>query len=283
MRFGFHVSIAGGLEAAVHRAQKIGCRTLQLFSRNPRGWQSKPFDRRAAQRFRQLTLQYDIRPVFVHLPYLPNLAAADEDLYERSVRVLCDDLWRAEQLGAAGLVLHLGHRNSALPERALLQVAHAINKACTKVESTPLLLLENAAGQGSEVGSSFSELQEIMDLVSYPERIGLCLDTAHAFAAGYNVRTAKGLATMLDEIERRIGLQRLRLIHLNDAKAPCGSRIDRHWHIGKGCIGTTGMRRIISHPLLTTLPAIMETPKKGENDDVENMKAVLRLARGIFH
>jgi len=277
MRFGFHVSIAGGFDAAIKNALKTGCDTIQIFSRNPRGWSAKKLNRHAAESFKKLLERHAVAPVFVHMPYLPNLAATDELLYEKSVRVLCDDLQRAHALGAAGLVLHLGHRGSASEDTALGRVAAAINRACAAVDAEVMLLLENAAGQGSEIGASFLQLKKIIARVDREKRIGLCLDTAHAFAAGYNVATASGLEKTLAEIDRLLDLNRLRLLHLNDSKASCGSRVDRHWHVGRGCIGEKGFYRIINHRLLSNLPAIMETPKKKEGDDLQNMKTVRSL------
>lgn len=278
MRFGFHVSIAEGFEKAVHSALKTGCRTLQIFSRNPRGWDAKPLDTAAAERFRQLLQEHDIRPLFVHMPYLPNLAAEDNTLYERSVKVLCEDLQRAQILGAEGLVLHLGHRGKAPIEQAIKKIAAAIDRACSMASGETLLLLENAAGQGSEIGSSFAQIQEIIGSLRSSRHIGVCLDTAHAFAAGYDVANKEGLEKTLVELDRLIGLRLLRLIHLNDSKTPLGSHIDRHWHIGMGCIGKEGLQRVIHQPVLSRMPAIMETPKKDDKDDERNMKRVLRLA-----
>jgi deoxyribonuclease-4 len=277
MRFGFHVSIAGGFDAAIKNALKTGCDAIQIFSRNPRGWSAKKLDPHAAAAFGKLVHQHALSPVVVHMPYLPNLAAADTTLYEKSVSVLCDDLQRARALGAAALVLHLGHCGSAPEDHALARIAGAINRACAGGDSRVMLLLENAAGQGSEIGASFLQLKKIIDLIEHRDSVGICLDTAHAFAAGYNVATAAGLAKTLAEIDRLLGLDRLRLVHLNDSKAPCGSRVDRHWHIGQGCIGENGFRRIINHRLLAGLPAIMETPKKNNDDDLQNMKTVRSL------
>lgn len=278
MRFGFHVSIAGGFAVAIKRAALLGCETMQLFSRNPRGWASGSLDKNEASLFCQEAVKHKITPVIVHMPYLPNLASADTTLYAKSVSILREELRRAEVLGAAYLVTHVGHRGQSPEDEALARVAQAIDKACTAVPNDVMILLENTAGQGSEVGYCFAHLGCIVDRTAHHRRVGICLDTAHAFAAGYAVGSAHGLERTLDELARTLGIKRLRLVHLNDAKAPAGSRVDRHWHIGQGRIGRAGFRRIVNHPLLQHLPAVMETPKEKDLDDILNMRTVRRLA-----
>jgi deoxyribonuclease-4 len=278
MRFGFHVTIAGGFAEAIKRAVRIGCETMQLFSRNPRGWASGRLDQNEASLFCQDAVKHQIAPVIVHMPYLPNLASADTNLYAKSVSILREELRRAEALGAAYLVTHVGHRGQSREDEALARVARAIDTACTAVPNDVMILLENTAGQGSEVGYSFAHLGRIVDRAAHHQRVGICLDIAHAFAAGYAVGSAVGLERTLDELAKALDIKRLRLVHLNDAKAPAGSRIDRHWHIGQGQIGRAGFRRIVNHPLLQHLPAVMETPKESERDDIRNMRTARRLA-----
>jgi len=278
MRFGFHISIAGDLTRVAERAARLSCRTVQIFAGNPRSWKSKDLDPVKIMTLRQALVQRDIGPLFVHMPYLPNLAAEDDELYERSVLVLCDMLERTGKLGASGLVTHPGHYGRKGEAEALCRIAAAVNRALAAVPNGVPILFENTAGQGKEIGPQFRQLGMLLKQVNDRSRVGVCLDTAHAFAAGYDLSTKDGLDLALAELGKAIGLKKLRLLHLNDAKAPLGSRVDRHCHIGEGYIGAEGMKRIVTHPLLMGLPAVMETPKKKADDDIRNMETVLRLA-----
>lgn len=278
VRIGFHISISGGFVEAAKKARKLGCRTMQIFTGNPRGWAlPRPVDPTVAATLRSVLERYDIDPLVVHMPYLPNFASPDETIYERSVATLTNELERAGLLGASYLVLHVGHRGKSSEDDAFSRVAAAINRACSAVSGPPLMLLENTAGQGTEVGSRFGHLARIISMVKDQDRIGICLDTAHAWQAGYDLATAAGIADTMTEFNRFLGWDRLRLIHLNDAKAARGAGIDRHDHIGRGFIGREGFRLLLHHPRLSLLPFIMETPKKSEGDDLENMKVVQEL------
>ncbi|UCE19092.1 MAG: deoxyribonuclease IV [Gemmatimonadota bacterium] len=277
MRFGFHISIAGGFSKVVERATALGCESIQLFSRNPRGWKYGPLDVDDVAQFRRDVEAAGIGPVVVHMPYLPNLAHSKGEHFKKSVDSLIDDLKRCRELGAQYLVTHVGKRMDSTEEEGVQSVVKALNTACKKVRNSVLVLLENTAGQGSEIGYTFHHIQEIIGNVDEPERVGVCFDTSHGFEAGYNVSTKVGLSKMLKEFDERIGLERLRVLHLNDSKTPLGSRVDRHWHIGQGEIGLEGFRRIVNHPKLKHLPGIMETPKKEEGDDERNMKTIRRL------
>jgi len=274
MRFGFHVSIAGGLRHAVSRALERECKTIQIFSRNPRGWSYGPLDENDTALFRQETLKHDIRPLFVHMPYLANLASPGKELFRRSVSSLVEDLKRSSLIGAPFLVLHVG--SAPNPEKGLERMSHGINQALAEVTNVTKLLLENTAGSGKELGHNFGQLRTIIDGVDQGERIGIVLDTAHAFAAGYDLRTASGVSRCLSEFDRIIGLDRLFLVHLNDSKFDCGSRRDRHWHIARGKIGD-GMYHILHHAALQHLPFIMETPRTNSKEDLMNMKTVRQL------
>ena len=279
IRLGFHISIGGGFVEAAKKARALGCRTMQIFTRNPRGWAPpRAIDPDEAAIFRSALADYGIDPLVVHMPYLPNFASPEDTLYERSVAMLVDELERAGQLGAGYLVLHVGHRGNSSAEEAFFRVAAAINRACGSVSQAPMLLLENTAGQGTEIGSSFLHLARIMDMIEHPERIGICFDTAHAWGAGYDLATPSGIADTLAELDKYLGWDRLHLIHLNDAKATRGAGVDRHDHIGRGLIGREGFRLLLQHPRLSQLPFIMETPKKSEGDDRENMKVVKSLS-----
>ena len=279
MRFGFHISIAQGFSKVVEKAQKTKCETIQLFSRNPRGWKFKALNPDEVGQFKTKLASSNISPCFLHLPYLPNLAATKKELYTKSIDSLCEDLKRAEILSIPFLVIHVGSRVALSEEEAIEKVVKGINESLQRVPNQVRILLENTAGQGTELGSTFSQLQNILSGVEDQSRIGICLDTAHAFAAGYDLSTKSGLDETLNEFERLIGLKYLHLLHLNDAKTPLASHSDRHWHIGKGYIGLKGFKNIVNHPLLTHLPGIMETPRKDLKDDLRNMRVVRNLAK----
>jgi len=277
MRFGFHISIAQGISAVIEKARKMRCETIQLFSRNPRGWYYKIIPDAEVERFKTNLRKSDISPCFLHLPYLPNLASPDKDLYAKSVDSLCADLARADVLGIPFLVVHVGKRLGLSEGRAMARVAAAVNRSLKKESNRVIILLENTAGQGTELGANFAQLADILAAIDDRSRAGVCLDVAHAFQAGYDVSTRRGLDKTLAEFDSLIGLEHLHLLHLNDSKTPLGSHVDRHWHIGKGHIGPEGFRNIINHPLLTHLPGIMETPRADEKDDRRNMRVVRRL------
>ena len=277
MRFGFHISIAGGFSKVIQRARRRRCETIQLFSRNPRGWAYTPLDLQEVNRFRKEFSASAISPLFVHMPYLPNLASRDRDLYGKSLNALQTDLRRAFCLGAPYLIIHVGHRTSLSEDEAIDRIAEGINEAFQKVKNPVVLLLENTAGQGTEVGHTFSQLRKIIHGVDERGRMGVCLDTAHTFAAGYDLSSPKGLETTLAEFHEEIGLGRLYLVHLNDTRSPLGGRIDRHWHIGGGNIGLEGFRNIVNHPLLFRLPGIMETPRRDDVEDLRNMEVIRGL------
>ena len=279
MRFGFHISIAQGFSKVIENAQKADCQTIQVFSRNPRGWGYKAISTTEAKQFRKNLAASAIAPCFIHLPYLPNLASAQEELYGKSIDSLCEDLRRAEALNIPFLIIHVGNRGSLREGEALAKVVEGINTSLHTVNNRVMILVENTAGQGTEIGFSFTQLKKIFSGVEDKGRIGICLDTAHAFAAGYDLSSKKGLDAALSEFDRLIGVQHLHLLHLNDAKCPLGSRADRHWHVGEGYIGLKGFRNIVNHPLLAHLPGIMETPRKDLTDDLRNMKVMRSLIK----
>ncbi len=279
MKFGFHISIQGGLSRVLERASLKRCETIQFFSRNPRGWKYRELDSDEAEALREGLVPLKISPVFLHMPYLANLASPDKEMFKRSVESLVEELSRAPAVGADYVVTHVGMRLYSEEEPALDRVAHGINDALSKVRGRTCILLETTSGAGTEVGYSFSQIARIIDGVDEEERVGVCLDTAHAFEAGYDLSSGKGLDRALEEFENEIGLRKLLLVHLNDSKTPLGSRVDRHWHIGKGHIGVKGMRGLIRHKALRGLPAIMETPRKSDKEDLANLRTVERLAR----
>lgn len=279
MKFGFHISIAGGFSKVVERAVPLGCETIQLFSRNPRGWKYSSLDDEDVATFRKDISTAEIDPVVVHMPYLPNLAHSKGDHYNKSVDSLVEDLKRCEILGAKYLVTHVGKRMDSSEEEGIVSVIKSLNTAFKKVKNDVMVLLENTAGMGSEIGYTFEHIGEIIGGVNKSGRVGVCFDTSHGFEAGYNVATKNGLKQMVKKFDETIGLDRLCVLHLNDSKTPLGSRVDRHWHIGQGEIGKEGFRLIVNHPKLRHLPGIMETPKKEEGDDKRNMKVVRGLVK----
>ena len=279
MRLGFHISIAQGFSKVIEKAKKTECETIQLFSRNPRGWRYHELNLDEVEQFKAKRASSNISPCFLHLPYLPNLAAIKEELYTKSINSLCEDLMRAKILNIPFLIVHIGSRVSLSEDEAIERVIEGINQSLQRVPNQVMILLENTAGQGTELGSNFLQIQKILSGVDNKERMGICLDMAHAFQAGYDISTRKGLDDTLNEFEREVGLKHLHLIHLNDSKTPLASHSDRHWHIGKGYIGLEGFRNIVNHPLLTHLPGIMETPRKDLKDDVRNMKIMRSLIK----
>jgi deoxyribonuclease-4 len=277
MRFGFHISIAGGFSRVAERAEVRGCETIQLFSRNPRGWRYGPLDKEDVEEFRSSIKSSGLFPVFLHLPYLPNIASQESKFYKRSVDSVITDLERAKKLGAQYLIIHIGHRMESSEDQAIEAVSQGINQAFEKVKNPVILLMENTAGQGTEIGYTFDQIKKIIERVHDHQRMGVCLDTAHSFEAGYDLSNKDGLERTLETFDQTIGLKRLHLLHLNDSKTPLGSRKDRHWHIGEGYIGLEGFRNLINHPLLRHLPGIMETPRKDTVEDLKNMEVIRSL------
>ncbi|MGC8797125.1 MAG: deoxyribonuclease IV [candidate division WOR-3 bacterium] len=279
MRFGFHISIAGGFAKVRPRAEELGCDTIQLFTRSPRGWTAAELVPEDVRKFRQDISESKISPVFAHAPYLPNLAATEPTLKKRSVDTIVDDLNRCAALGIEFLVVHVGKAMGTAEATAIGRVAENINRILGRAKNRVKLLLENTAGMGSEIGYRFEQIAEIIQRVEDRDRIGVTLDTAHSFAAGYDWRTRSAIDETLRQFDRAIGFGKLYLLHLNDSKTPFGSRVDRHWHIGRGEIGIAGFREIVNHPLLRNLPGIMETPRTGIKEDLENMRTIRSLVR----
>jgi deoxyribonuclease-4 len=278
-RIGLHTSIAGGLVRALERAWTLRCTALQIFSASPRSWStdecSLPDEQ--AHAFCQRRRELGIYPVVVHANYLINLAAGSRDLYAVSVRSLRGELLRARQIEADYLVVHPGSRGNGAPEAAIERVARAIGEASAGIENPPRILLENTAGQGTALGAHLEELQKLLQ-ASPPPVAGACLDTAHLFAAGYDLRSAAGLEQCLQQVEQWIGLARVPVIHLNDSRAGLGSRRDRHEHLGRGQIGVHGLRRTLRHPLLQHCAFLLETPLERPGDDWRNMRMAWSLA-----
>ncbi|HID32063.1 MAG TPA: deoxyribonuclease IV [bacterium (Candidatus Stahlbacteria)] len=277
MRFGFHISIAGGFKKVVKQAEERDCETIQVFSRNPRGWKYTKLDTVDLKIFKEELKESGIDPVFVHMPYLPNLATGKEDLFNKSLSSLKEEMRRAEMIGSEYVIIHVGSRVGLDEKTALENVKEGVNQALDAVKNRVVILLENTAGMGSEVGYRFEEIGAIIEDTDDKNRIGVVLDTAHAYEAGYDLKDR--LDSVIAEFDRSVGLKYLKLLHLNDSRTPLGSKIDRHWHIGQGEIGREGFRRIINHPAFKGLPGIMETPRRGVKEDQMNMKTIRSLVR----
>jgi len=276
MLAGFHVSIAGGMTLAVGRAKDLGCTTMQIFSHSPRAWKLTDIPGAEAASFRDARTSSGISPVFVHTSYLINLASDRPELYTKSIDALRMEMLRADALGAEYVVTHLGSASGSTQEDAKARVSEALIRALDGLRVDTRLLLENTAGERGDVGYQLEDIASIIS-TSGVDGVGVTLDTCHSFGAGYDIKSAKGLEGFVKLVDSTFGLERLKLIHLNDSKHPLGSRRDRHEDIGKGEIGRTAFRRLINHPKLRDIPFIMETPKSSPEDDIRNMATLISL------
>ena len=283
-RIGFHVSIAGAVSKSVDNALKIGCSAFQIFTRNPRGWATKPMDREDVELFKSKLSNSKIQQnsVAVHMPYLPNLSAPDGEIYKKSVNILTEEVYRCSMLDIPYLVIHFGSHLGKGAESGINQVVKACNYVFDNYRSsygriTPvMILLENSAGQKNSIGSKFEEIRLILDRLDH-KQIGVCFDTCHAFSCGYDLRTEIQVDKIVDHFNNTIGLKELKLVHLNDSKGDINSRLDRHEHIGLGKIGEAGVAALLRHSKIKNLPIIMETPINDVRGDPENLKVVIDL------
>ena len=273
-KIGFHAPIKDGLHEALLIAKETGCDAVQLFSRNPRGWMAKPLTRQSINLFKQTRRLTKLSPVLVHTNYLINLAAADETLLTKSIASFREEVQRAILLGIDYVVLHPGSARGSCEADGIETCARSLKLATKSLKLDRVrILLENTAGQGECIGHRFEHLRAIMDLC--PKlRLGICVDTAHSFTAGYDIREADGLEATLEVIRRTVGLRNVRAVHFNDSRAPYNSRVDRHWHIGEGHIGREALRRFARHPKLAHAAFILETPYDDPRADVKNLEAL---------
>jgi deoxyribonuclease-4 len=273
-KIGFHAPIKGGLHESLIVAKETGCDAVQIFSRNPRGWMAKPLTPEAIDLFRQTRRQTKLSPVLIHTNYLINLAAADQTILLKSIASFREEVERAILLGVDYLVLHPGSARDSCEADAIEICALSLQIACKGLQLGRLrILLENTAGQGQCIGHRFEHLRAIMD--ACPElHLGVCVDTAHSFTAGYDIREADGLEATLGIIRRTVGFRNVRAVHFNDSRAPYNSRVDRHWHIGEGHIGREALRRFAQHPKLAHAAFILETPYDDPRVDLKNLEAL---------
>jgi deoxyribonuclease-4 len=281
MILGIHVSGAKKIYETLDIAHNLGCDTMQIFARSPQSWRNgthlKPDD---IAEFKLRRKKYKINPVFIHISYLINLASPEPRLYNGSIQAYIEDIQEADELGADFIVTHMGSHKETSEDAGIKRLVEALDKIIEKTKGSKVgILLENTSGSGSWLGYRFYHQQKILKGLKDKSRMGLCLDTAHAYLAGYDLSSKQGLEQMIDEIEEMVGLKMIKLIHLNDAAGELGCHYDRHDHIGRGHIGLAGMKRIINHPKLKNIPMILETPKSTEDSDKENLALVRKLSR----
>ena len=275
MRLGVHVSIGKGFKGAVDQAVALGCDGFQIFAGNPRGWARKPLDITEIEAFKQARRSAGLWPVVVHLSYLPNIATDNGELYEKSAAAFIEDFKRANLLEADFFVFHPG--KSKDHDGGIERIVKTVNRVLEEADGKTILLFENQAGGGGELAGEFSDLGRIFAGLKELTRVGICFDTCHAFAAGYDLRQILGWEKILAEFEDEIGLKFLKLFHLNDAVGLLGSHLDRHQHIGEGNIGFPAFNFLVNHAELSKIPGILETPQDLPEDDLKNLRALREL------
>ena len=279
MKVGVHTSIAGALVNAAHHAKEIGCDTFQMFSANPRGWQSQEPTPADCEAFKGIRAGHQLTPVVIHDNYLINLASADSIIRSKSIAAFRRELERAVALGADYLVTHPGSAKGGSPTAAIAICIESLLQAAAGMKLDGLtILIENTAGQGTVIGRTFEEVAEIIAGAERDLPVGACIDTAHSFAAGYAIHTEDGLAATVKQLDSTIGMKKVLVIHANDSKTPFESHVDRHDHIGEGLIGGQAFARIVTHPKLKNIPFICETPVDEPGDDVRNLEMMRKLA-----
>lgn len=276
---GAHVSTAGGTPTAFKRGRDIGCDALQIFVKSPNQWRGRAIPEQEVEEFRALHGAEPL-PIVAHAAYLINLASPKEEVLEKSKAALLDELQRSSRLGLIGLVVHPGAHLGEGVEQGIETIARSIDEVLSSDESlSTKLILENTAGQGTTLGAKFSELASIIELVDADDRLAVCLDSCHAFAAGYDLSTTDGYQAALEEFDATVGLARLACLHLNDSQHPLGARKDRHANIGDGLLGLEAFARIVNDQQLSGLPMVLETPlgddELGHKRDLETLRSLL--------
>jgi deoxyribonuclease-4 len=277
LQLGFHVSISGSIDLAIDRAKESGCTTFQIFTRNPRGWKYKQLDSDEIALFIEKRKKAGFTKVIAHMPYLPNLATPMGDILKKSRASLKEEVKRCASLGIDYLVVHLGSHMGKGSMVGVRNVAEACDEALEDYDGETNILLENMAGQKNSVGSRFEELRLIVERVERREKIAICFDSCHAYAAGFDLSTKTGIVQTMELFDQTLGLDQIKVVHLNDSKWPLGSNLDRHEHIGMGNIGERGFRDFLRYDGITKLPIIMETPVDDRRSDAENLRVVKKL------
>ena len=279
MKIGAHVSTAGGVSKAVGRGVEIGCETIQIFGSSPQGWAFKPVPGEEMEAFRQGTAEAGIGPVFLHAIYLINLGTSKEDILEKGVQSLINYMGLAANIGASGVIVHPGGHGGAGFEAIFPQTVSSIQRVLENAPEGPSLVLENMAGMGQHIGAKFADLGHILKEVGSP-RLGVCLDTQHCFAAGYDMTTWQGIDAMISEFDQDVGVAHLLAVHANDSKRPCGSGVDRHDNIGEGFIGEGGFEAIMGNPSFQEVPFLLEVPGFDGKGPVRQNIDILKKIRG---
>jgi deoxyribonuclease-4 len=280
MRIGSHVSIAGGVWLAPANAAKVGAEVFQIFSRSPHGGPVKPITPDVVKKFQAEMKKHKLDTFYIHTPYFINLSSVQNNIYYGSISVVRQELDRGSLLGCKAIMTHLGSFGELTDEEGLDRVAKAISKVMEGYEGSTQLLLEISAGAGRIVGDTFEEIAAILDdkrLKKY--KIGVCFDTCHAFASGYDVRTKAGVEKTMKQFDKVIGLEKLVMVHANDSMAGLGKHLDRHQHIGQGYIGLEGFKALVQNKTLKKLDWILETPKDDPKDDPKNIAILKRLTK----
>ena len=279
MQIGCHVSISGSIDKAVDNAVERECSAFQIFTRNPRGWNAKELTDSDIKNFKKKLeiSKIDRFATCAHMPYLPNLSSPKKEGFEKSVKSLIEEVERCGKLGIPYLVTHLGSHLGTGEEEGIKRLVKALTKA-GETKNEVMILLENTAGQKNSVGANFEQLNEIFKQLKPAKKFGICFDTCHAFVSGYDLRTEKSVKETFNEFEKHVGIENLKILHLNDAKGEIGCNLDRHYHIGLGNIGKKGMESIIKLTIKKKIPIILETPIDDVRDDFENIRIVKELA-----
>ena len=279
MQIGAHVSISGSLDLAVDNAVERECNAFQIFTRNPRSWFAKDLDPVQVKKFKEKLQKsrIDRMATCAHMPYLPNLSSPDEDGYQKSIKSMTQEIERCHELGIPYLVTHLGSHKGSGEESGIRRLVGALNKVA-ETNADVIILLENTAGQKNSVGSDFTQLEEIFSKCKPSKKFGICLDTCHAFVAGYDLRTKEDVTKAIKKFDDLIGLENLKILHLNDSKGELNSNRDRHDHIGLGEIGKEGLGEIVKIMNKNNIPIVLETPIDDIRDDFENISKAKSLA-----
>ena len=273
MQIGCHVSISGSIDKSVDNAVERNCSAFQIFTRSPRSWHAKDLTKEVIDAFKSKLKdsKIDRFATCAHMPYLPNLATPKNDGFEKSVNTLISEVERCAQLGIPYLVTHLGSHLGTGEEAGIKKLVEGLTKA-GQTKNDVIILLENTAGQKNSVGSDFKQLGEIFKQLKPGKKFGVCLDTCHAFVAGYDLRTADKVKETFKEFDKHVGIENLKILHLNDARGEIGCNLDRHYHLGLGGIGEEGITSVVKFANKKKIPIILETPIDDDRDDFENVK-----------